>query len=69
MSLIKPCPCGKIPNNLCIAEGSTYRWRLISGDCCGEWMIESSRIDYQATDEQILKQCTDDWNGASRGKS
>jgi len=63
-----PCPCGKTPEKLYIYEGSTYRWRIISGDCCGEWMIESSRIDYKATDSEIEKQCADDWNNANRGE-
>lgn len=64
---LKPCPCGKTPNELSIQEGSTYRWRIISGDCCGEWMIESSRIDYMADDEKVKQQCIDDWNRAERG--
>jgi hypothetical protein len=63
---LNPCPCGKRPTKLTINDGSTYRWREISGDCCGTWMIESSRIDYQATDEQIERQCIDDWNDATK---
>lgn len=66
MSELLPCPCGKCPAKLTIQYGNTYRWRVISGDCCGEWMIESSRIEYNATPEQIEKQCIEDWNEASR---
>ena len=66
---LSPCPCGKTPTDLTIQEGSTYRWRYISGNCCGEWMIESSRIEYPATDEQIKEQCANDWNEAQRANS
>jgi hypothetical protein len=65
---LKPCPCGKTPSKLLIGDGNTYRWRIISGDCCGEWMIESSRIEYPITDESIVKQCTNDWNNANRSE-
>jgi hypothetical protein len=65
---LKPCPCGKTPTKLSIQEGSTYRWRIISGDCCGAWMIESSRIDYMADDEKVKQQCIDDWNNTERGE-
>lgn len=60
------CPCGKTPTKLIIQEGNTYRWRQISGDCCGEWEIESSRIEYQAKEDDVYKQCVEDWNEASR---
>lgn len=38
----------------------------LPGDCCGDWSIESSRIDISATPKQIEQQCTEDWNEASR---
>ena len=62
---LNPCPCGKTPTKLNIQDGDTYRWRVISGDCCGTWMIESSRIAYQADSKTIEKQCIDDWNEAT----
>jgi len=68
MTKLMPCPCGKTPEKLAIQEGSTYRWRIISGDCCNHWMIESSRIDYMATDEDVEKQCINDWNESDRGE-
>lgn len=67
MSYLLPCPCGKVPTKLNIQDGNTYRWRIISGDCCGEWAIESSRIEINSTPEQIEKQCATDWNNSSRG--
>ncbi len=68
MIKLKPCPCGKTPEKLNICDGDTFRWRIVSGDCCGEWMIEvkvptlSKPIDY---DE--YEWCCQDWNDAPRG--
>jgi len=48
-------------------EGDTFRWRIISGDCCGEWNIEVRipTIDIPADyDEHTY--CRDEWNNATR---
>jgi hypothetical protein len=63
---LKPCPCGKVPEKLIISEGNTYRWRQISGSCCGEWEIESQRIPYQATETEVYELCAETWNQATR---
>ena len=35
------CPCGQVPEKLCVQEGSQgYKWGLVNGYCCGEWNIE-----------------------------
>ena len=63
---LKPCPCGKTPTKLVIQDGSTYRWRLIAGDCCGQWMIESGRIALGSSDKQVELECIESWNKAMR---
>ena len=67
---LKPCPCGKTPEKLSICEGSTYRWRIVMGDCCGEWTIEAGVRDlYGDDDEQKLyDRCAQAWNAAPRGE-
>jgi len=62
------CPCGQTPKNLCIMEGSTFKWRRISGDCCGEWEIETrvTTIGKNANSEHHLKECIEAWNSAPR---
>jgi hypothetical protein len=41
MTDLLPCPCGKTPQRLIVeAEGDRPKWARVSGNCCGEWMIE-----------------------------
>lgn len=63
-----PCPCGKTPKKLNISEGSTFRWRVISGDCCGDWEHECRvpTIGEAATPEGQLKACIEAWNDLPR---
>ncbi len=65
---LKPCPCGKTPTALDIVEGDTFRWRIISGDCCGEWRVETrvTTIGENANPEHHYKQCVEAWNEAPR---
>lgn len=38
---MKPCPCGKTPNELHVTDAAQGgKWAFASGDCCGEWNIE-----------------------------
>jgi len=64
---LKKCPCGKVPDELFIAEGSTFRWRYVSGNCCGEWAIEA-RVESGLNDSEGIKhECMVAWNDACRG--
>ena len=63
---LAPCPCGKTPKQLDIVEGSTYRWRYVAGDCCGEWTIEV-RVNYGNSEKEINDACVEYWNDATRG--
>ena len=66
---LEPCPCGKIPEDLHIEEGETFKRRLISGTCCGEWMIET-RVSTMVPQEQRKAvhetECIKAWNTAPR---
>jgi hypothetical protein len=69
MTALKRCPCGEVPKGLVIDDGSTYRWRYVSGDCCGEWQIEAKVPPFTADpdDRDIYQACEDAWNEAPRG--
>ena len=70
MESLKPCACGKTPENLCIMDGSTYRWRYVSGICCGEWQIEARVDRADRTDtEAIEAECVRAWNDAPRAST
>jgi hypothetical protein len=64
--ILKPCPCGKTPTQLHITEGSTFRWRYVSGDCCG-WMIEA-RVNTMRpkSEEKDYEECAKAWNEQDR---
>ena len=61
------CPCGQIPEKLCIDGLEPYRSRaMVSGYCCGEWNIEF-RTNYAAHDsEEIMRRAREAWNAAPR---
>jgi len=64
---LKRCGCGQVPTKLNVSEGSTFRWRHLTGNCCGEWQIEvrvptlNIPVDY---DEYAW--CCQEWNEATR---
>ena len=66
--VLKPCPCGKTPERLCIDAGSTFRWRQVSGDCGCGWMFET-RVDTmrKADAEKDYEECAEEWNQMARG--
>lgn len=64
---LKRCPCGEIPTSLQITDnGQGAKWANVSGDCCGEWMIEV-RTSYYSLDSDECMQCAiEGWNMANR---
>ncbi len=45
--VLEVCPwCGKVPTELSLSEGNTYRWALVTPNCCGEVMGEIRRSPY-----------------------
>lgn len=67
MTILKPRPCGLVPTKLDVSDGSTYRWRYVSGDCGCGWMIEAGRMDYMETEEKVYAVSVDCWNDMPRG--
>ena len=62
---LAPCPCGRPLEELFIAPGSTDRWRYVTGNCCGEWMIEV-RVSPLKEGETVESRCEQGWNNAPR---
>ena len=63
---LKPCPCGKTPNKLCVSESNTSKWGYVCGDCCGEWNVEF-RTDYRRLDtKECMELAIEEWNSAPR---
>ena len=65
---LAPCPCGQIPEKLCVQEaGQGGKWAMVNGYCCGEWNVEY-RTNYAAhgTEEnnRLARQA---WDSAARG--
>lgn len=64
---LKPCPCGKTPEKLCIEQSSTYKYALVSGHCCGEWSLEF-KTQYKPLDSKVcMAMAIETWNSAPRG--
>lgn len=64
---LKPCPCGRPLDALIIEPGSTFRWRRLSGNCCGEWSIEVRVPTMEIPpDYDEMKWCIAKWNDAPR---
>ena len=59
---LKPCPCGKTPQQLHIAHGDVRKWDYVSGDCCGEWEVEF-RTGYVGGNTEAAERA---WNEAER---
>lgn len=65
---LAPCPCGEIPEKLCIeGAGLGRKHAMASGYCCGDWHIEF-RTNYEPHDsEEIMRRAREAWNAAPRG--
>lgn len=64
---LKPCPCGKIPENLNVShENSTPKWASVTGDCCGEWEIEFRNDHNDVNSKECLDRAIEAWNNAPR---
>ena len=57
------CPCGEIPERLCISPGG-YNMSLVSGYCCGDWGIEFRDDRKSGNDLRALAEKA--WNSAPR---
>ena len=59
------CPCGRPIDDLIISDaGQGGKYMNVTGNCCGEWMIEF-RTNYAKGDELIVL-AQEAWNAAPR---
>ncbi len=62
------CPCGEIPEKLCIeGAGLGRKHAMASGYCCGDWSIEfrtSAQLHVSGEDMRLAREA---WNAAPRG--
>jgi len=68
---IAPCPCGEQSPTLSWRLGDTFRWRIVSADCCGAWDVEYRTTGYGKhwTKEQEDDEAIEAWNDAPRAKA
>ena len=65
--LFAPCPCGRKPTDLIIADaGQGSKWATVSGNCCGEWSIEFRTGYFALTSSECIGYATEAWNEAPR---
>ena len=65
---LMPCPCGRPIDKLFISDsGQGQKYANVSGNCCGEWMIEfrTNYLDFDSIDCMDL--AIKAWNNAPRG--
>lgn len=63
---LKPCACGKIPEDIGVMESGTSKWAWAYGDCCGEWNVEFRTNYHEVGSEECKKLAVEGWNDASR---
>jgi hypothetical protein len=66
LSDLLACPCGDIPNHLCIEEGSSCKWAWVSGSCCSEWSVEFRTHYFKFDDPKLMELAIEAWNNAKR---
>lgn len=59
------CPCGEIPERLCIVE-QDCKWALVAGNCCGDWHIEFSTGYHPIGSPELSALALAAWNAAPR---
>ena len=62
---LKPCPCGKTPASLLIADNGS-KWAYVCGDCCNEWHIEFRTFYYPLESNECMKLAVESWNLSKR---
>jgi len=65
-TILKACPCGKVPDDLYVSEGSTYRWLYVEGDCGCGWMIEVRSAGYPNDPHKDYEAAVEGWNDMPR---
>ncbi len=64
---IKPCPCGRPIDELCISDaGQGGKWAYVTGNCCGEWAIEFRTSYTKWNSTECMELAITAWNNAPR---
>jgi hypothetical protein len=62
---LKPCPCGKTPESLGLADNGA-KWAYAYGDCCSEWHIEFRTQYHELDTDACMELAIVAWNESSR---
>lgn len=66
MPELKRCPCGEIPEHLCI-EGPDYsKYAYVAGSCCGMWSVEFRNQYARIPGDEAMQRAVEAWNAAPR---
>ena len=65
MQNLKPCPCGKTPDSLHIADNGS-KWAYVSGNCCNGWHIEFRTQYHRIESDECAALAVEAWNLAER---
>ena len=65
MQKLKPCPCGKTPETLHIADNGS-KWAYVSGNCCNGWSIEFRTQYNRIETDECMALAIEAWNEAER---
>lgn len=63
---LQPCPCGKVPDELCIEADYGSQWARVGGNCCHEWQIGCHTPNRYDNSNELKKLAIDAWNKAPR---
>ena len=64
---LAPCPCGEIPDSLCIQEhGQGGKYMIVMGNCCNEWLIEFHT--HYSSEDELRRYARKAWNASPRGQ-
>jgi hypothetical protein len=66
MDKLAPCPCGRPISELQISDSGEGKWANVTGNCCGEWMIEFRTKNEKLTSEKCISLAIEAWNSAPR---
>lgn len=67
MSELKRCPCGQIPESLCVDEGAAGgKYAVVSGNCCNEWSVEFRTGFHDIGSDKCIEEAIKEWNEAKR---
>lgn len=59
------CPCGEIPEKLCITE-QCGKHALVGGNCCGDWHVEFRTKYHPIGSPELSALALEAWNAAPR---